>query len=82
MNALPPLFGRSLPPSTWADTASGAGRSVLEPGAAAAGGVDWFSASASGRTLTVQRNLHAAGDVDTWAKALVDHLLEPGDEVR
>jgi len=81
MNALPPLLGPNLPPSAWSGTTQGAGRPVLEPGAAAAG-VDWFSASASGRTLTVQRDLHAAGDVDSWAKALVDHLLEPGDDVR
>ena len=82
MTALSPLFGHSLTPSAWSDTASVAGRPVLERGAAAAGGVNWFSASAPGRTLSVQRDLHAAGDVDSWAKALVDHLLEPGAEGR
>jgi len=82
MNALTPLSGHSLPTSAWSGTALGAGRPVSPPDASAAGGVDWFSASASGRTLSVQRDGHAPGDVDAWAKALVDHLLEPGNEAR
>jgi len=82
MNTLSPLFGHSLPASAWSDAAPGAGRPRAEPGAPVPGLGDWFGASASGRPLSVQRDANATGDVDAWAKALIDHLLEPGDEVR
>ena len=80
MNALSSFFGPSVPPSAWSDSGLGAGRPASAPGAPAAGGVDWFGTFASARTLTVQRNAHAPGDVDGWTKALINHLLEPDDQ--
>jgi len=32
--------------------------------------------------LSVQFNAHAQGDVDSWANALVSHLIEPVDAQR
>lgn len=78
MSASIPLTS-GLPPPTWPDATLGAARQALT---APTGGGEWFANASSARSLSVQFDARAHGDVDAWAQALVHHLVEPGESSR
>ena len=78
MSASIPLSS-GMPPPAWSDATLGSVRHAPAP---SAGGTDWFGTSSSARTLSVRLDSAAHGDVESWAQALVNHLIEPADTPR
>lgn len=78
MSAFTPLSS-GMPPPAWSDATLGSVRQAQAP---SSGGADWFGTSSSARTLSVRLDAAAHGDVESWAQALVNHLIEPTDTPR